>query len=272
MDESAIRYSQRGNKAVEGWLSPFSARYILKLSELQDENKIAGAAVEIGVHHGRLFILLHLAGSRQRDMAIDVFDDQNLNKDRSGRGNKSIFVENIKRHGGDLNKIEILQKSSLLVTPEEIISRVGKAILFSVDGGHTAECAFSDLRLADAALHDDGVVVLDDFFNEYWPEVCLGASEYLNSPESRLRPFALTPGKMYLCSVERNEFYRREMKRRCALVEFDKEVEMFGAKVQLMGMAESRRPILQKIRRLLSNSPAGPLLKALKSQPSQSPG
>ena len=43
--------------------------------------------------------------------------------------------------------------------------------LFSVDGGHTAELARHDMLTADGAIGEQGIIILDDFFNEAWPGV-----------------------------------------------------------------------------------------------------
>jgi hypothetical protein len=258
------RYIHSGHKEVHGWLESFSARYIGELGKFQRESGISGASIEIGVHHGRLFILLHLAGSRHKDLAIDVFDDQHLNTDRSGHGNRTRFIANVIRWGGSPAGIDILQKSSLEVSEDEILARVGRSVLFSVDGGHTEECAFNDLKLADAVLHPQGVVILDDFFNESWPEVCLGAMKYFADPNTRLRPFALTAGKMYLCTGENSAFYRNGMQMRFDRREFDKEVKMFGSPVQLMGMTERQMSKSQKVRRFLRASRMGPTLIKLR--------
>ena len=258
------RYIRSGHKQVHGWLEPFSARYIGELARLQRESGISGASTEIGVHHGRLFILLHLAGSRHKDLAIDVFDDQHLNVDRSGHGDRSRFIDNVIRWGGNPAAIDILQKSSLSVSEDEILARVGRTVLFSIDGGHTEECAFHDLKLADAVLHPQGVVILDDFFNESWPEVCVGAMKYFGNLSTRLRPFALTAGKMYLCTDENNAFYRNHMRIRFSRREYDKEANMFGSPVQLMGMTEQQMSKSQKLRRFVRQSPMGSTLIKLK--------
>lgn len=244
--DAAARYLHRGQRKVEGWLDPSSARYIYELVKLQSESGKGGAAVEIGVHHGKLFILLHLAGLRKKDLAIDLFDDQALNLDRSGCGDRQRFVENFKQCGGDVKQISIWQKSSLTVAPEEIIEEVGSVAIFSVDGGHTREIVFNDLKLADASLRDDGIVILDDFFNEFWPNVSLGSIDYFNDPASRLKPFAITPGKMYLCSPQWSSFYRDNWRKRFAPWEFDKEVEMLGSPVLLMGTATWKKSAVNR--------------------------
>jgi len=259
--QSLARYLRWGHKRVAGWLHPFSARFIAELAQLQQQVGIQGASAEIGIHCGRLFILLHLAGSGEKDLAIDIFADQHLNVDQSGRGDLDRFLRNLRRFGGNPAAVQIMQKNSLDVTAAEIHARVGPVALFSVDGGHTAQCVVNDLRLADAALHDDGVVILDDFFNEVWPEVCVGATDYLRDPASRLRPFAITPNKLYLCAPARNAFYRTEMQKRFPPRTHEKDAAMFDETVSVMGV--TRHDITTKLRHWVADSPAGPFLKRL---------
>ena len=134
-------YVKRKHHSVQRWLDDFSARLICAIATILDNAGRHGAAVEIGVHHGRLFILLHLASTGERDLVIDVFEDQELNVDSSGKGDKAIFLRNLQRFGGDPARVNILQKSSLAVQPAQIIERVGRPVTFSIDGGHTVECA-----------------------------------------------------------------------------------------------------------------------------------
>ena len=86
------RYLAAGLNNVQGWLSTYSAEFIAVLSEIQHKAGYTGAVGEIGVHHGKLFILLLLTASRrEKAFAIDVFEAQDLNTDRSGaRRHKDI--------------------------------------------------------------------------------------------------------------------------------------------------------------------------------------
>lgn len=255
------RYVERGHRRVEGWLHPFSAHFIAHLARIQRRLAIAGAVAEIGIHHGRLFILLHLANGCKRSLAIDIFEDQHLNVDKSGRGNLERFLSNLARCGGDIAGVSLFKKSSLAVTPQEIVERVGPVVLFSVDGGHTAECAEHDLRLAQACLHEDGVVILDDFFNEVWPEVCVGAIRYLTDKATALRPFAISPNKLYLCRPGCNGLYRQELRKALPHRAHDKDVTMFGSPVAVMG-AVKYGP-LARIRHAIADSRLGPAIRAM---------
>jgi hypothetical protein len=104
-------------------------------------------------------------------------------------GNRPIFESNMARYGGACT---VIQTDSALLTPD----RLPPIRLFSVDGSHTAAMTESDLRLAAAVLEPGGVVILDDYFNEQWPDVSIGANRVI--ADGTLAPFAIAPGKLLL--------------------------------------------------------------------------
>lgn len=251
------RYVNGQHKKVNGWLAGFSSLLIARLAATLEEEKVQGASVEIGAHHGRLFILLHLASTGQRDMVIDVFDAQHLNIDHSGKGDKAIFLHNLARFGGDPARVQILQKSSLEVQPAEILKQVGQPVLFSIDGGHTAECVHNDLSLADATLAERGIVILDDFFNEFWPEVAVGTMSFLQEPGSRLRPFAVSPGKVYLCRPGQQSFFHTAIRSHFSPRYIDKEAQMLGSRVLVAGVRDGHRNWYTRLAWTVTESPIG---------------
>jgi hypothetical protein len=266
--DPTTRYLRYGAKRVAGWLNPFSATFIAWLSLVQRDDGITGSVGEVGVHHGRLFILMQAsAAPEEAAVAIDVFGDQHLNTDRSGSGDRAIFERNVAKWGGPA-PLTVVQKSSLDMTPAEYLTQAQQpARLFSVDGGHTAECAESDMRLADAVLHPEGVVIVDDIYNEFWPDVAVGVGAYCRDPTARLRPFAITPGKVYFCRSEQAARYLNET-RTFFNVEFDKMTTMFGRDVAVFGVeltfAKAMGP-LHLLRHRLSRSTLGPTLRRWKA-------
>ena len=73
MDDMAVRYMKRGNNAVEGGLPPFIAAYIPKLSEVQRNNQISGAAVEMGMAEGRRRVMQKIRRSLSNSPAGPLF-------------------------------------------------------------------------------------------------------------------------------------------------------------------------------------------------------
>jgi len=225
-------YLTLGLPNVEGWLELYSAEWIAVLSHVQRNASISGAVAEIGVHHGKLFILLLLGKYRSEgSLVIDIFDKQHLNIDGSGRGDQTIFLDNIKRWRGDTDDVTIFARSSLDVSAQDIIGAVGTLRLLSIDGGHTEECAFNDICLAERVLHDHGVAILDDVFHPDWPGVISGLARYIYQ-SSILRPFAITPNKVYLARSHNCEFYQSEM---CKRFKSRRSTTMFGVPVECYG-------------------------------------
>jgi Methyltransferase domain len=252
MDDFLNSYLNRG-QSVHGWLHQYSAAFIADLSRIQRNEGITGAVGEIGVHMGRLFILLKLTATpAEKVFAIDVFSEQHLNVDHSGFGDRNVFLHNVRQWTGN-DDVTIFQASSMTIRADEIIGAVGPCRLVSIDGGHTDECTSSDLRLTESILVDSGVAILDDFFNQSWPGVASAASKYFLDPETRLRAFAISPNKLYLSSTEFHGLYR-EFLRKSQANFFDKTVHMFGNDVDIFGCQERRVSLRKRIRNVVRKS------------------
>jgi hypothetical protein len=254
------RYLLFGLRRINGWLLPYTAEFIAAIADVQRRAGFRGSVGEIGVHHGKLFTLLRLATDRDDPaFVIDVFENQALNIDHSGRGDKDVLRNNLVRWSGSAEGITLISKTSLEVEPEEILVPCGKVRLASIDGGHTAECVYNDLKLMDAVLHDYGVIALDDYFNEDWPDVSNGTARYMYEKDTRLRPFAVAPGKLFLTTAAFNEFYRTKLVSETPF-RSAKSSEMFGMKVDIYHGPRTMPPIGTYIREALKASAVGPYL------------
>ena len=111
-----------GPNVVGGWLDYEDAYGARLVSDEQLRQGIAGSVGEIGVHHGLFFLALALSGTNDRSssaahphlFAADVFSHQEVNFDRSGKGDREIFLNNCKRFAGlGEQDILLLEGSSL---------------------------------------------------------------------------------------------------------------------------------------------------------------
>jgi hypothetical protein len=259
---SMIETYLRRHTAVPGWLHSYSAAFITDLSRIQTGSGINGSVAEIGVHMGRLFILLKLlAQDTEKAIAIDVFGDQHLNTDQSGFGDQDRFLRNVAEHAS-MERLVVLQRSSMEVSVHDILRRVGRCRLFSIDGGHTEECTLNDLMLAEGALVEDGVAILDDYFNESWPDVSTGAARFFCDPATQLRPFAITPNKLFLARPAFHALYLAET-RRLQRDFHEKDSRMFGHDVAVFGVEPDTHGLPKVARRWVRDSPLGqPLMVA----------
>ncbi len=214
------RYLQRGNRRVEGWLYPVDAQLVRAVGDIQTENKISGSVGEIGVWKGRLFILLYLLiHEKEKAFGIDIFDLNHLSKDRPNpKSNPALnqllemFLDNVRAHAGEIDEIHTFRDTSDNVAASDILSKVGKVRLFSIDGGHTKELVINDLELAVSTLCEQGVVIFDDCFKPEWPGVVNGLHEFLYKKTADLVPFAISQNKVFLCRSIALEMYRESLK------------------------------------------------------------
>jgi len=202
------KYLRGGISRVLGWLNPSTATYLSSLEVLQRVLGIAGDVCEIGVYHGKSFLCLALGlPLQERAVAIDVFEDQQLNVDRSGRGDREVFEAALAEHGAG-NNVVILKGDSRQLENNGFVAEGRRFRLFSIDGGHTAEITRNDLLVAERTVVDRGAVVLDDYLNQHWLGVITGLFRYWELGGT-LVPTAALPGKLLLTpSAEQATAYR----------------------------------------------------------------
>lgn len=196
------------HRGVAGWLNEGAISAVIAFAKWQHQNEVLGDVAEIGVHHGKFFILLaNLRRQHERAFAIDVFEDQHLNSDNSGRGNLSSFTEHLSSYADDVD-VTIIQKDSKALTRSDFYrGRRGYIRLFSVDGSHTAAHTASDLAIAAQLLADDGLIILDDFYNPDWPGVQEGFYRFFSVSYKDVVPFAYGNNKLYLCKADSHRKY-----------------------------------------------------------------
>lgn len=205
MSKELNRYIKSGIKKVHGWLEQTDVDYILEIVNYQNQSNIYGSVGEIGVHHGKLFILLNLLTREdEHSFAIDLFDEQKENIDRSGLGDLRIFKSNLDNYAANNQNIEILSMNSLDLDKNFYRETSSKKFkLFSIDGGHHYKAVINDLKIAEEVMVEGGVVLLDDLLNPLWIEVVSAYSSY-KLKGGKLVAFAITKDKLYLTNSKKH--------------------------------------------------------------------
>lgn len=213
MPGSFARYRALGRRTVQGWLEPQVLDVLQTLADAQRSAGVTGAVAEIGVHHGQLFIALQLLNQPGLPaVAIDVFGNQDLNVDGSGRGDLGRFEANVRRWS-EWDGVTVLQADSTTVSGDDVRELAnGPVRLFSVDGGHTEATVLADMRTAEAAIADGGIVIADDVFNAEWPSVSVGTLRYLDA-DPGLVPFVIGFNKVYFTHEPQAARYREAVRR-----------------------------------------------------------
>ena len=248
-DHRLQAYLKRGISSVDGWFTHSDAQLVAAIASAQQAAGVSGAVGEIGVHHGRMFLVMALTlRPGERSFAIDVFDQQQLNFDRSGRGDEAVFRANLAKYDIPDTQVAIFKRSSLEIAWPEIAAAVGgPARLFSVDGGHTAEIVENDIAIAADSLAEGGVIVMDDYFSREFPGVSEGITRFLIGHPGLLVPFALGDMRMFLCRPEWAARWRAVLMGCPVAGNHVRSAAMFGGEVDIY---TTPRMLFDRVRRL----------------------
>ena len=199
-------YRSGAFKEVGGWVADRAVDALHTASFFHEENGLRGDALEIGVFHGRFFLAL-MAALRADEVAVavDIFDNQALNIDKSGHdsGLRATLNGNIQRFAHRPDAARIIHADSMTTGPQEVVaqSTSGRFRLISVDGGHTAEHVMNDLSLVSQIIAPGGVIFLDDFHSPHWPGVFEGFVRYMSFANRNLAPVLYTGNKLLLTTI-----------------------------------------------------------------------
>jgi len=180
------RYLQAFHR-IEGWFEFDAALLFMKYNQLAFEDRERGNVLEIGVHHGLSSIAIAaLRGSGKQLTAIDLFEDQqNKNVSGSGGGDRRCFENNMREFYPDTGFVRVIARPSGELTPSDL----GSGFTFiHIDGGHSPEEVYHDLKLCHDVSAEGGLIALDDYFNPEHPGVCEGAVEFSLRHPGALRP------------------------------------------------------------------------------------
>jgi hypothetical protein len=234
-NENLIKYYNNGFFIVSGWVH----REIFPLIEFLDELPInnVGGVTEIGVHHGRLFILLNqLIEEQYTSYAIDIFDKQYLNTSHSGNGNLEVFKLALERYCRHSVHNTVCISGDSADASLNILGTIpnGSMRFVSVDGAHTAEHTMNDLVLASSLVHNEGVVLLDDIIHSGLLGVLEGTVSFLNTKPT-LMPFAMGYNKLFFAKSAYRQYYYDALLNS----EFNKGTQrFFGHDIVMLGYME----------------------------------
>lgn len=219
-------------RSVEGWFFPVDAYLFGFIDEVQQRESIRGNLFEIGVHHGKTAIFLARCRRDPELLGVcDVFEQQELNRDRSGEGSREVFLRNMGTH-----PVRVFAKESARLTAEDTTT---ECRFVHVDGGHRAEDVLNDLVVAERALHQEGVVALDDVFNPNWPGVSEGFYRFVSAHPGALAPLLIGGNKVLLARPDALARYERH---------FDAIADAVAAPFTFDGKDWLGRPVLTAIR------------------------
>lgn len=184
-------------RSVEGWFFPEAAATWDVLLDLQG-TRLCGALGEIGVYHGKsaALLALHLRENEQLYL-VDTADRPEI-----------AFLRRLVRP----EQITMLVgRSSHLPAMAPSIPHLRQFRWIHIDGEHTGEALVNDLRLASLALHDEGIICLDDFFSHMYPQLTAATFQFLATHPHELTLVLCGQNKGYLCRPAAAPFYLKSI-------------------------------------------------------------
>jgi hypothetical protein len=169
------RYIAEGYDTVRGMSSRFAATICGHVIRRQSELGIKGHIAEIGTFEGRFFIAMALGLSPgERALGIDTFAWPN-------DGLLDLFHSHCARHGLAREHYTALKANSRDVSPAAIRGALGGPVrFFHIDGDHEQRNnLLLDLTLAEAVLHPQGMICLDDMLHPGYPLLIVTVYEWM---------------------------------------------------------------------------------------------
>ena len=181
------------------------------LDEIHRSAAVTGDLFEIGVHQGKSAVLLCAMARGSETVGVcDLFDEQGLNVSRSGAGDRALLERNIEAINPGFQRLAVYAKPSASLIAAEIGS---PKRLFHVDGGHLAEEALADMRLAADVLDQRGALVVDDPFRPEWPGVTEAILRFCGERRDDYAPLILGFNKLVLTLREARPHYEAALSR-----------------------------------------------------------
>lgn len=190
MKREQTAFLLRRVRRIRGWFWPAAGYLFALLDELQKQAGIRGNLFEIGTFHGKSAVFLAglLDAEGERLGVCDTFGDLEKDATQHNSGFYPTFAQNFRRTWPDHPFLHVHGGSSRALTAAETTNNCR---LFHIDGGHEGPDVYHDLLLADQAVGDSGVVVLDDMYNFAWPGVAEGYFRFMAERPGRFVPLVI---------------------------------------------------------------------------------
>lgn len=194
-------YKNVVDKNVAGYFYPVDIVMMHIVLKYCQEN-IKGDICEIGIAEGKSAISFSNFKEETDNLYLyDIFSEENV----------KTVEKNLKTFGR-YDNLEIRLQDTTKLTSEDI-QFANKLRVLHIDGCHEYEAVMSDLKVFSPFVHDDGIIMLDDYNDYEFPGVNAAAIEFCLSKDNHRnwRVFAIGDNKAYMCLKDKQEFYQTKI-------------------------------------------------------------
>lgn len=165
---------------IAGWVNHGAIETTVLVDQWQQKYNIKGNLGEIGVYQAKFFCLLSLL-KRENECCygFDLFE--------------GYMNNNIEKPKKNVEKYGNVDNSCLIIQDSKTLELVGEYRIFHIDGDHTHEMVKNDIEKVIYNMHEDGIMIIDDFFHPEFPGCTEVAFEYMQ--QGKLFPVAFGANK-----------------------------------------------------------------------------
>jgi len=164
-------------KTIPGWFNVDDCAHFFLLLSYQSVMGLNGDLLEIGSYHGRSTALMAKCLQPGESIVVcDAFrsDTEDPYSNKPSRGN---LISNVRRVNPSLGIERIVIHECL---SNDLHLEAEQQFRFvHIDGGHSAQQAYSDLELCSRHVLMSGVIVVDDYYHQDFPGVAEGTNAFL---------------------------------------------------------------------------------------------
>jgi predicted O-methyltransferase YrrM len=219
---------------ISGWFVFDAALMFMAYNQLIAAGGISGDTLEIGVYYGLSAIAVAtLRGPQRRMYAVDLFEELGPNEAYgAGKSYREKFEEHMRGFFPSLDFLTPITAASGRLKSSNFTPTFS---FCHVDGGHSPEETFADLKFASDILMPGGLLALDDYFNPQHPGVCEGALNFRREHDGVLRPVAIGYNKVLFQKMPAAPDLNEKFSRAFPAVELVPAADMWDTPVCLFG-------------------------------------
>lgn len=176
-------------KVMPGWFNFDDCTHFHLILTMQSSLGIRGDFLEIGSYHGRsTAVMCRYLNDGEKIIVCDAFESQ-TEDNYEDKPSPAVLLDNILKINPRLNPSKVSIRYCL--SSELSFEKSVKFRFIHLDGGHSKDQVLEDLNLCKNHLINKGIIAIDDYQNNAWPEVTIGVNEFLskNSQFSILADF-----------------------------------------------------------------------------------
>ena len=188
---------------IDGWFFPLDQRAFFEIFSVQNQLRITGDVVEVGVHHGKSLVLLSLLKNvTERLLGFDLFHG-----DSQARTEANVDAY------GDPTAISLIKGLTSDISRTDLDTLLPKQLRFlHIDAGHEYHEVLEQLLLFSPYLSDHGIIAMDDYQDREFPGIEAAVLDFseIDRPR-RFVPFLASGNKLFMCCTQVANIFQQSL-------------------------------------------------------------